>query len=137
VLAAISIPAYQSYTVRAQVTEGLNLADAMKTSVAEYYAQTGQLPNSNKETGLPVAPISGKYAKSVAVQGHGQIMIQFDPALQSIGGKTLMLSPLINAQGDIAWQCSSNDLADRYLPAACRSENTVSRLPDQVDTTKQ
>jgi len=44
ILAAIAIPAYQDYTIRSQVTEGLNLASAVKTSVAEYYAQNGTWP---------------------------------------------------------------------------------------------
>jgi len=44
ILAAIAIPAYQNYTIRAQVTEGLNLADGWKTAVAEYYAQAGVFP---------------------------------------------------------------------------------------------
>src|ERR1700761_7538562 len=42
ILAAIAIPAYQNYTIRAQVTEGLNLADGWKTAISEYYAQNGQ-----------------------------------------------------------------------------------------------
>ncbi len=44
ILAAIAIPAYQNYTIRSQVTEGLNLADGWKTAVAEYYANKGAWP---------------------------------------------------------------------------------------------
>src|SRR5580765_6299524 len=63
ILAAIAIPAYQDYTVRAQVTEGLNLAAAAKTAVAESFASNQTWPNSNTTAGLTpnATDISGKY----------------------------------------------------------------------------
>jgi type IV pilus assembly protein PilA len=70
ILAAIAIPAYQDYTIRAQVTEGLNLADAVKTGVAEYYANNGTWPvglvGANPALGYTSLP-SGKYVASVNV----------------------------------------------------------------------
>src|ERR1700735_3152590 len=63
ILAAIAIPAYQNYTVRAQVTEGLNLADGWKTAIAEYYANNGTWPATSNLTGT--AASSGKYVSSV------------------------------------------------------------------------
>ena len=53
ILAAIAMPAYQDYTVRAKVTEGLNLAAAAKLAVAETFASNGKFPTSNPEAGLP------------------------------------------------------------------------------------
>ncbi|VDY05994.1 protein of unknown function [Thiomonas sp. Bio17B3] len=47
ILAAIAIPAYQDYTIRAQVSEGLSLADGAKTALAEYYTNTGAFPPNN------------------------------------------------------------------------------------------
>jgi type IV pilus assembly protein PilA len=47
ILAAIAIPAYQNYTIRSQVTEGLSLADGWKTSISEYYAQNGSFPTTS------------------------------------------------------------------------------------------
>jgi type IV pilus assembly protein PilA len=47
ILAAIAIPAYQNYTIRAQVTEGLSLADGWKTGIAEFYAQNGVFPSTS------------------------------------------------------------------------------------------
>ena len=53
ILAAIAIPAYQNYTIRSQVTEGLNLADGWKTAMTEYYANNGSMPTSTaRETML-------------------------------------------------------------------------------------
>src|SRR3982750_567377 len=72
ILAAIAIPAYQDYTIRAQVTEGLNLAGAVKAAVAETYAQTGNWPADNAEAGVGANnEITGKYVKDVAVAGGG------------------------------------------------------------------
>src|SRR5712664_2774925 len=72
ILAAIAIPAYQNYTIRAQVTEGLNLADGWKTAVGEFYAQNGTFPTGQSTTGsttqIAVAgATTGKYVKSVAI----------------------------------------------------------------------
>ena len=77
ILAAIAIPAYQDYTVRAQVTEGLNLAGAAKTAVAESFASNQAWPTNNTAAGLDPAPtdISGKYVTSVTVGAGGQITI--------------------------------------------------------------
>ncbi len=52
ILAAIAIPAYQDYTIRAQVTEGLNLAADLKAAVAENYAGSGQWPLDNAAVGI-------------------------------------------------------------------------------------
>src|ERR1700743_102285 len=68
ILAAIALPAYQSYTIRAQVTEGLSLSSGLKTAVADYYAQNGAFPAAGVTTattalglGFTAAP-AGKYA---------------------------------------------------------------------------
>src|ERR1041385_4560621 len=66
ILAAIAIPAYQDYTVRSQVTEGLNLASDLKAAVAETFAQTGSWPADNSSVGLTQTK-SGKYVTGVAI----------------------------------------------------------------------
>jgi type IV pilus assembly protein PilA len=82
ILAAIAIPAYQDYTVRSQVTEGLNLASASKAAVAEFYAQTrrvadqqlSRLPSSMTRVTLPS---SGKYVTDHVEIANGTINIEF------------------------------------------------------------
>src|SRR3569833_2525219 len=77
ILAAIAIPAYQDYTIRAQVTEGLNLAAPAKASVADVYANTGNWPADNTAAGLGAdTSITGKYVQSVNVTG-GVITIKY------------------------------------------------------------
>src|SRR5258706_13994425 len=66
ILAAIAIPAYQNYTIRAQVTEGLTLADGRKTAIAEYYANSGAWPTTANLTAAGQVQSKGKY-ETVAV----------------------------------------------------------------------
>ena len=115
ILAAIAIPAYQDYTIRAQVTEGLNLAAAAKAAVAETFSATSNWPTNNTTAGLDPTPtnISGKYVSGVAVSAGGQITISYGlQAHTNIGGggaadETLMLTPFISPNGDVSWQCGS------------------------------
>ena len=138
ILAAIAIPAYQDYTIRSQVTEGLNLASDLKAGVAEYYAQTGTF------TGIGLAQLGvsnasdkqGRYVESVDVV-DGVITITYGrDANSNINSQTLVLNPGVNANDDVVWQCGNatapaaavtmaaggtTSVIDKYLPASCRT----------------
>jgi type IV pilus assembly protein PilA len=140
-LAAIAIPAYQDYTTRAQVTEGLNLAGAAKAAITEAYTNTGEWPKDNASAGLP-EQISGKYVESVQVVGSGLIITFRDaePVSNPLRGKDLYLVAGLSSNGGVAWQCGSKTMragiepaqfnfetsggggsvAQRYRPAECR-----------------
>jgi type IV pilus assembly protein PilA len=111
ILAAIAIPAYQNYTIRAQVTEGLSLADGWKTGVAEFYAQKGIFPSTSSTTGGATAIIAagtttGKYVNGVSVAAGGQIVIQYGlQANQKINGLVLDISPGLSGNNDVVWIC--------------------------------
>ncbi len=124
ILAAIAIPAYQDYTVRAQVSEGLNLGGGAKTAVTEYYQDRGAWPVNNDQAGIDATPtnIKGKYVKSVTVGAAGVVTVLYglDAHATLLKGKTLTLTPL-DAGGSVTWGCSSiSSLPDKHLPAACR-----------------
>jgi type IV pilus assembly protein PilA len=111
ILAAIAIPAYQDYTVRAQVTEGLNLAGAAKAAVAESYSNTGNAPANREEAGMSATATdtNGKYVSQVDVV-DGTIIITYgneaNSALQPGGtGLTLGLTPYETADRSVAWRC--------------------------------
>ena len=138
ILAAIAIPAYQDYTIRAKVTEGLNLADAAKTAVAETYQSNGAFPVANNASyGLPnKISIAGKYVTQVDVGTKGLIKVTFG---SNVGGSptanltVLTLLP-ITQSGAVAWACGYNTVTingtsytatkttvpSKYLPANCR-----------------
>jgi type IV pilus assembly protein PilA len=125
ILAAIAIPAYQDYTIRAQVTEGLNLASDLKASIGEVYADTGTGAGiSTGSAGLPAnaADKQGKYVSGIQVT-DGTIAITFGGgANQKINGMVLTLQPGSNANEDVVWYCGGTNttLPQKYLPASCR-----------------
>jgi type IV pilus assembly protein PilA len=148
ILAAIAIPAYQDYTIRSQVTEGLNLAGAVKAAVAETYADRGVWPVDNEAAGIvdnagnPVTP-TGKYVSGIQV-ATGTINITYGgQSNANIAGETLSLRPRTSANDDVIWLCGYNDgtgvsglgdpstpstadatsLAPKYVPASCRVQS--------------
>ena len=128
ILAAIAIPAYQDYTVRAKVSEGLNLAGAAKLAVAESYDSKGYMPTGgNTSFGLPsAASISSNYVASIGVgAGTGIITITYTNVLggnPSANGKTLFLEPITTNEGAMDWDCTSTTatMQSKYRPAECR-----------------
>jgi type IV pilus assembly protein PilA len=144
ILAAIAIPAYQDYTIRAQVSEGMNLAAAAKAAVAEAYLNRGTSPADRTEAGMSDDPAdtNGKYVTQVNVI-DGVIEVTYgNEANARIQNLTLEIVPYVTGDGSVVWQCGGapvpggtselmgsavaggGDLAGdeyvRYLPAACR-----------------
>jgi len=120
ILAAIAIPAYQDYTIRAKVSEGLNLASSAKLSVAETYDSLGSIPENNTTAGLPpAASIQGNNVESVSVGTSGEITITYT-ADDEIAGNTMILTPDFTEPGSIQWACTSGTVLSRYRPANCR-----------------
>jgi len=123
ILAAIAIPAYQDYTIRAQVSEGLNLTGACKAAVTEFYQDTGGFPGDNSEAGLAQpTQIQGKYTVSVTVEAGGLCVAEYgDEANTNILGAELTMTPVDNT-GSVGWDCTGDaQLVNKWLPAACRS----------------
>ena len=117
ILAAIAIPAYQDYTIRSKVTEGLNLGSSAETSVAEGF-------QSNDVTGLNAAQAewaanfkATKYVSAIAIAANtGVITVSYNGVAipQLAGANTIILSPFIagaplvgGASGNIDWACTS------------------------------
>ena len=134
ILAAIAIPAYQNYTIRAQITEGLNLADGWKTAIAEYYANYGSWPSQSSLTGTSTS--QSKYVSSITVNG-GTIQITYGQQVNTkVSGSTLALQPYTDSNNDVIWQCGTgstgsaatsagssvtSSVSAQYLPTACHS----------------
>jgi type IV pilus assembly protein PilA len=136
ILAAIAIPAYQNYTIRSQVTEGLTLGDGWKTAIAEYYANTGNWPTVASLAGTCVSV--GKYETGVTVITGGVVSITYGNAANTkISGCVLTLVPYTNSNNDVLWQCgnatapagtvatgastSASTVLPQYLPTSCHS----------------
>jgi len=124
ILAAIAIPAYQDYLIRAQVTEGFVLAGGAKAADWDFVSNTGRFPPSNLSAGLAHSQsISGNYVSSVDVT-NGVIKVLFagPKANKSIRptSQYVVLSPVTNA-GSIIWTCTPSTISGKYLPTSCRS----------------
>lgn len=123
ILAAIAIPAYQDYTVRSKVSEGVSLADPARRAVWDIYMETGAMPaGGNASYQLPSpSSINGRYVQHVSVSG-GTVRIKF----ANIGGtasNTLLVYAAVTTVGSIYWDCSTaagTTLPVRYRPDACR-----------------
>jgi len=124
ILAAIAIPAYQDYTIRAQVSEGLNLSGGAKAAVTEYFQDRGTMPTTNALAGLADGDeIQGKYVDEVLVT-NGVIGVQYgNSAHQIIQGQHLELTPDTGMAGSVQWECATagTEIENKHLPAACRT----------------
>ena len=131
ILAAIAIPAYQNYTIRAQVTEGLTLADGWKTAISEYYANTGVWPTVTSLTGTTVSV--GKYESAVTVTTGGTVLITYGgQANAKVLGQTLSLVPYTNANNDVLWQCGTSAAPSGTVASGATVQTTV--LPQYLPT---
>ncbi|PTU63614.1 hypothetical protein DB032_01085 [Chromobacterium sp. Panama] len=125
ILAAIAIPAYQDYTARAKVTEGMNAAGAAKTAVSEYAISQGTLPGTLASAGVSSA--SSTYVTQTTISANGIISIQMQNINSDVNAKYFSLVPTL-ASGTVSWACRSGDgsgvgsnaIPSKYLPANCR-----------------
>jgi len=122
ILAAIAIPAYQDYTIRSKVSEGLNLAAAAKLAVSETYSSEGRMLTNQASYGLPAAvSIKGGHVSSVSVNAAGVITVNFTALGGSVArGDGLTLTPNTSSGGSIDWDCDPDQLPRKYLPSTCR-----------------
>jgi type IV pilus assembly protein PilA len=129
ILAAVAIPAYQDYTIRAKMTEAMSIGSQAKTAVSEYYISRGSMPLTQANAGLEAA---ADYATTDIVKqmewnytdadnGFVELMIK-DLGGDATDGKTFILTATGNATG-VQWVCSAagaDAVEAKYLPSNCR-----------------
>lgn len=144
ILASIAVAAYQTFTVRAQVAEALNMAAGAKTPIVDAYNMTGTPPIDRAAAGMTTDPTDtqGRYISSVDVD-DGRVDITFgNEAHQDIQGGTVSFTPYVDGSGGIVWRCAGAaapagtvllngggvvsahldpTIDSRYLPSSCRS----------------
>lgn len=117
ILAALALPAYQDYTKRAHVEEGLTLAADAKLAVAEYYATNGKFPIDNNAAGLPPSnTITGQAVKSILVN-YSRVEITYNT--QILNNSTLYIQGYLN-NSSIHWTCNQGTVPATYRPSSCR-----------------
>ncbi|MCG3169428.1 MAG: hypothetical protein CALGDGBN_00946 [Pseudomonadales bacterium] len=125
ILAAVALPAYQDYTVRAKLSEALATAGEAKTNVTEYYVANSELPTSSAEAGVR-GNVDTNIVNSVTYEGTdaatpGNIRV----TVKAVGGTIanddyFELSMTGTAGGTIQWKCIPGTVPSKYLPANCR-----------------
>lgn len=138
ILAAVALPAYQDYTVRAKISEAVLAGSACRTTVTEVYqSASGSLPLGNgwgcEVGGTTAASKASKYVQQVSTDAAGVITVTTttDSSLKDAGGKTIVMSPMkadgttAMAAADIgtsvgAWKCGPGTMPTKYLPGSCR-----------------
>ena len=117
ILAAIALPAYQDYTVRAKVSEVVLAASNPKTNVAEFYQSKGKLPTA---ASLGTIDTKSKFVRSVAWDGTSKITATATTvADKNVAGKTITLTAATRSNGQIDWTCAG-DIPSKYMPASCK-----------------
>ncbi len=136
ILAAIALPAYQDYTIRAKVSEAILAGSTCRTAVTEAYQSASSMPGANKfGCEQNSASNASKYVKSVTTTDDGVITVttSTDASLGDAKSKTLVMTPQTAGgtaltaanvgQSVGSWKCGpggSAAIADKYLPASCR-----------------
>lgn len=137
ILAAIAIPTYQDYSIRAQVSEGAALAEGMEPRLAEFWNIAGHFASSPASVGLLSSPnsIVGRYVSSVNAADGGLIVVTYSStgnfaASSKIDGMQLVYSAYASStQGSLTWNCRSSaqtggattSIPNKWLPPVCRS----------------
>jgi type IV pilus assembly protein PilA len=120
ILAAVALPAYQDYTIRAQVSEGASLMGGAKNGVTDFWADRGTFPGNNASAGIPTAAsITGSYVTQVAVGANGVITATYGKKVNTkIAAGTCALTPIDNG-GSLSWSGTCS-FAEKWRPKAFR-----------------
>ena len=117
ILAAVALPAYQDYTIRAKVSELVLNAAGHKTTIAEFAQANNTLTGSGKSLTInQTGKVSGG-----SVTDDGVITVSGSTASTSVGtAVTITLTPSLASQGVVTWRCSAPTTVHKFVPAECR-----------------
>ncbi|MFT6908326.1 MAG: type IV pilus assembly protein PilA [Oleiphilaceae bacterium] len=139
ILASVAIPSYQTYTVRAQLTEGLVIADELKLHIKDFYTVKGRFPNSNSEAGLPAENyLIGNYVTSIELRNGALHVTMGNKIHDKLKDKVLSLRPVVvdgSPTSPFSWICGNSTAVsgmsaigdnlttvdEVFLPSACRN----------------
>ncbi|MCW5156373.1 pilin [Burkholderia cenocepacia] len=123
ILAAVALPAYQDYTIRAQVAEGFTLAEGAKTAISENFANVGDLTKITQNSDVNYGGAVGKYVTGVAISSPGVITATYGGSANAkIVGGTITLTPTADASGTLIWKCGYDGakVVQKYVPSSCK-----------------
>ncbi|MBF8272211.1 MAG: pilA [Magnetococcales bacterium] len=120
ILAAVAVPAYQDYTVRAKMADPLSKADAAKSQVSEYFATQGSWPADNTTAGLAqVSEYTSAYVSTLSIASSVLTIVLKTIKTGVIDSGATIVFTGTDAKGTIAWACSAGAIPQRFLPRTC------------------
>jgi len=126
ILAAVALPAYQDYTVRAKLSEVVGLAAAAKTSVSEYYVTMGEMPAATSiSSGVNTNIGQSTYVSLIALTLGSPTEYAVSYTLQNLGAgpdTTVLTFNAVGSVNGVKWECNGalTTVPGKYLPANCR-----------------
>ena len=112
ILAAVALPAYQDYTIRAKASELILAASSARTGISEYQQSKGNLTGVGSAVSIAVA---GKVLSGTVGTDDGLIIVTGN---SETSGTTVTMTPTVTATGIITWSCTGSP--SRYLPGSCK-----------------
>jgi type IV pilus assembly protein PilA len=122
ILAAVALPAYQDYTIRAKLAEPMATLSEAKTSMSEYYVAMGVLPANSTAAGIRET-ISTVITSIMSVSSLGNLTVTLtdDASLGDAGGESIIMSLFSTANGRLQYKCKKGgNMEVKFLPANCR-----------------
>jgi TM2 domain-containing membrane protein YozV/Tfp pilus assembly protein PilE len=121
ILAAVAIPAYQDYTVRARTAGAIASVTLWRMAVEEHYIEKRKLPESAAELPQDALPrAAGSSYFSISLGQNGAITATLSPAAGMQKGKTIEFRPSEKQGGGLSWDCTGGTLEPRFRPRSCR-----------------
>ncbi len=125
ILAAIALPAYSDYMIRAKMTEIMGMAASAKTTITEYHQARGVFPDGAAQAGLTVTSTQSAYLNADVIMSTDPTFVDLTYTLSSVIGttdlhdRTFIMHGVVSGNR-IVWDCSTGYAQPKYLPANCR-----------------
>ena len=123
ILAAVALPAYQDYTIRAKISEVMGLAAKDKTTISEYYVSVGTMPTSTTEAGVSDRAEQSTYVQTITFNPVNTSVVEMQYTLDNLAaavdGTDIRFRGTGSADG-VSWDCTVSTTPAKFLPANCR-----------------
>ena len=141
ILASLAVSAYQTYTIRAQVAEAINMGAGAKVPVVDAFSQDGTAPADRQDAGMSIPPTDtrGRYVSQVSID-NGRVDVMMGNRVHAdVFGDTISFTPYLTQSGSVVWRCGEapapgggaalmpgttyqpTEIPPRYLPSTCRN----------------
>jgi len=119
VLAAVAIPAYQDYTIRAQVAQAMAPLTIVREAATPFIEEHGAYPENLEQIGLSEEELATRYGRIALIENG--FALRLYGTVKAVEGRTIVLSAYRTDEGSIGWTCADGTLEMKYRPVKCRN----------------